>query len=68
MNPKNRAERVVAMDAIANEAENLAKSGADPLDIQTFAIGAKKELANQRPDYQNYFDAAVAAKKAKNKD
>jgi len=66
MNPKNRAERVVALDAITEEAEKLAASGADPLTLKIFTIGARKELADQRPDVENYFDAAVAAKKAKN--
>jgi len=67
MNPKNRAERVIAIDTIANEAQKMAESGADALDVQKFTIGARKELAKQRPDVENYFDAAVAAKKAKDK-
>ncbi len=66
MNPKNRAERVVALDAITEEAEKLAAGGADPLTVKSFTVGARKELADQRPDVENYFDAAVAAKKAKN--
>lgn len=66
MNPKNRAERVAALDTIEQEAEKLAASGADALDVQGFVSGARKELAKQRPDTENYFDAAVAAKKAKN--
>ena len=47
MNPKDRAERIAALDTIADEAENLAGKGADPLDVQRFAIGARKELAKQ---------------------
>jgi len=66
MNPKNREERVVALDTIANEAEKLAKSGADPITVKQFTVGARKKLAEERPDTEQYFDAAVAAKKAKN--
>lgn len=67
MNPKNRAERIAALDVIKNEAEKLAKSGADDLDVQGFISGARKELAEQRPDVESYYDAAVTAKKAKDK-
>jgi hypothetical protein len=67
MNPKNRAERVVALSAIENEAQKLANEGADGIEIKSFTIGARKKLAEERPDVENYFDAAVAAKKAKNK-
>jgi hypothetical protein len=65
MNPKNRAERVVALDAITEEAKKLAEGGADPIAVKSFTVGARKELAEQRPDVENYFDAAVVAKKAK---
>ena len=65
MNPKDRAERIVALDTIAEEAKNLAGKGADALDIQKFAIGARKELAEQKPDKESYVEAAVVAKKAK---
>jgi hypothetical protein len=66
MNPKDRAERIAALDTIAEEAENLAQSGADSVSVQRFAIGARKELANQKPDRESYVDAAIKAKKAKN--
>ena len=66
MNPKNRAERVVALDAITEEAEKLAASGADPIAVKSFTVGARQKLAEERPDVEQYFDAAVAAKKAKN--
>lgn len=65
MNPKDRAERIAALDTIADEAENLVGKGADPLDVQRFAIGARKELAKQKPDKESYVEAAVVAKKAK---
>lgn len=65
MNPKDRAERIQALDTIAEEAENLAKSGADPITVQRFGIGARKELANQKPDKQSHVDAVLKAKKVK---
>lgn len=65
MNPKDRAERIAALDTIANEAKNLVGQGADSLDVQRFAIGARKELAKQKPDKESYVEAAVVAKKAK---
>ena len=65
MNPKDRAARIVALDTIANEAENLVKGGADPISVQEFTIGARKELANQKPDKESHVEAAIKAKKAK---
>jgi len=50
MNPKDRAARITALDTIADEAENLVKTGADPISVQRFTIGARKELAKQKPD------------------
>ena len=65
MNPKDRAQRIAALDTIADEAENLAKSGAEPGSVQRFAIGARKELAKQKPDKESHVEAAIKAKKAK---
>lgn len=65
MNPKDRAQRIAALDTIADEAENLARSGADPVSVQRFAIGARKELAEQKPDKESHVEAAIKAKKAK---
>jgi hypothetical protein len=65
MNPKNRAERIAALDAIEEETKNLVASGADSLDVQAFVSGARKELVNQRPDKEAYLQAATVAKKAK---
>lgn len=64
MNPKNRAERIAALDTIESEAKNLAASGADALDVNAFISGARKELVKQRPDKEAYLQAATAAKKA----
>jgi hypothetical protein len=65
MNPKDRAARITALDTIADEAENLAKTGADPISVRRFAIGARKELANQKPDKESHVEAVIKAKKAK---
>lgn len=65
MNPKDRVERIQALDTIADEAENLAKSGADPISVQRFAIGARKELAKQKPDKESHVEAVLKAKKVK---
>lgn len=65
MNPKDRAQRIAALDTITDEAENLARSGADPVSVQRFAIGARKELAKQKPDKESHVEAAIKAKKAK---
>lgn len=65
MNPKDRAQRIAALDTIADEAENLVKKGADPVSVQRFTIGARKELAKQKPDRESHVEAAIKAKKAK---
>ena len=64
MNPKNRAERIAGIDAIANEAQKLAASGADSLDVHAFISGARKELIKQRPDVDSYRQAIAASRKA----
>jgi hypothetical protein len=33
--------------------------------VQRFAIGARKELAKQKPDKESHVEAAIKAKKAK---
>lgn len=65
MNPSDRAERIAALDTIADEAKNLAESGADALAVRQFTIGARKELAKQKPDKESHVEAAIKAKKAK---
>lgn len=65
MNPKDRAERIAALDTIADKAENLVKTGVDPVSVQRFTIGARKELARQKPDKESHVEAAIKAKKAK---
>ena len=65
MNPKNRAERIIALEAIENEAKKLADRGGDEIDVRNFISGAREELVKQRPDKESYFEAAIAAKKSK---
>lgn len=65
MNPVNRAERVVALKAIANKAEDMEQKGYDPIEVKTFTAGAKRKLAEERPDYDSYVNAARAASRAK---
>ena len=40
MNPKDRAQRIVALDAIENQAQKLAESGADAIDVIVHCYGA----------------------------
>jgi hypothetical protein len=61
MNPRERAEKIVALTAIKDKALNLAKEGADPVQVQTFVAGARKKLAEERPDPDTYRQAAGAA-------
>jgi len=65
MNPVNRAERIVALKAIAGKAQELTDKGYDPIEVKSFAIGAKRKLAEERPDYETYLNAAKAANLAK---
>lgn len=65
MDPVNRAERIVALKAIANKADELSSKGYGPIEVQSFAIGAKRKLAEERPDYEAYVNAAKAANLAK---
>jgi len=65
MDPVNRAERVVALKAIASKAEDMEKEGYNPIEVKTFTIGAKRKLAEERPDYDAYVNAARAAGRAR---
>jgi hypothetical protein len=65
MDPINRAERVVALKAIASKAEEMEGKGYDPIEVKTFTVGAKRKLAEERPDYGAYVNAAKAAGRAK---
>ena len=63
MHPKNRMEKAVALEAIADKAEELEKAGASNLDINAFVSGAREKLAEERPDPDKYAKAALLANK-----
>lgn len=65
MNPVDRAQRVVALEAIKEKATDLAKQGLDSLGVQTFVEGARKKLAEEKPDPETYYKAVMAAKARK---
>jgi hypothetical protein len=67
MDVKDRAQRVVALEAIKAKAEEMADQGADPLEVRTFIQGARGELARQKPDWQSYAKALSAAETAQSK-
>ena len=65
MDPINRAERVVALRAISDKAKELEDTGYDPIEVKTFVKGARGKLAEERPDYDAYLNAAKVANKAR---
>lgn len=65
MHPRERAEKIVALTAIKEKALDLAKKGADPIAVKTFVAGARNKLAEERPDFDTYHKAAVAANAAR---
>ena len=58
-------ERGIALKGIATAAQDMAEKGATPLEVQTFAQGAKRELARELGDVGQMQDAARAAKQYK---
>lgn len=63
MHPKNRMEKAVALEAIADVAEKMEKSGASGVDIAAFTSGARQKLAEERPDPEKYAKAALSSYK-----
>lgn len=63
MHPKNRMEKAIALEAIADKAEELEKAGASALDVNAFVLGARNKLAEERPDPDKYARVAVLANK-----
>jgi hypothetical protein len=63
MHPKNRMEKAIALEAIADKAEELEKAGASNLDINAFVSGAREKLTEERPDPDKYAKAALLANK-----
>jgi len=58
-------QRGIALKGIATAAEDMANKGASNLEVQTFAQGAKRELAREMADTGRMVDSAKAAKKYK---
>lgn len=65
MKPTDRAQRVVALTAIKDKAEELAGGGMDALGVKTFVAGARRKLAEEKPDPETYYRAAMVAKARK---
>lgn len=63
MHPKNRMEKAIALEAIADVAEKMEKSGASWVDIAAFTSGARQKLAEERPDPDKYAKAALSSYK-----
>jgi hypothetical protein len=43
MHPKNRMEKAVALEAIADAAEKMEQSGASSMDVSAFVSGARQK-------------------------
>ena len=65
LSKEENLERGIALEGIATAAEGLAKAGANPLEVQTFAAGAKRELARELGDIGQMQEAARLAKQYK---
>ena len=61
LSPKGKMEKAIGLASIANDVKKLGESGASPMEQQTFANAARRELARQRPDPEKMEDAASAA-------
>ena len=62
MNLADRGQRIVALKAIAQKAEDLANKGLDAVGVRTFIAGARRKLAEEKPDPETYYKAVMAAK------
>lgn len=63
MHPKNRMEKAIALEAIADTAEELENSGANRAEVAAFITGARGKLTEERPDPDQYAKAAITANK-----
>ena len=63
MDPKNRMEKAIALNAIADAAEELERKGANNLEVSAFITGARNKLTEERPDPEQYAKAASSAAK-----
>jgi hypothetical protein len=64
MEQRDRAQRVIGLEAIKAKAEELADQGADAFEVRSFIKGARGELARQKPDWQQYAKAVAASEAA----
>jgi len=67
MDVGTRQKRVEALEAIKNKAMDMAGGGKDSLEVRDFVTSAKKELAYELPDEDDFKKAmnATLAYKAK---
>ncbi len=63
MHPKNRMEKAIALEAIADVAEKMEQAGASGIDIAAFTSGARQKLTEERPDPDKYAKAALSSYK-----
>ena len=61
MHPRNRAQRGIALHAIADAAEKMENAGADRLQVTNFITGAREKLSEEVPDLDARANAAAAA-------
>jgi hypothetical protein len=54
---ERKLERAIGLKAIARTAEDMQQKGADPVDVQTFIGGARRKLAEEAPDPEQYSKA-----------
>ena len=54
---ERKLERAIGLKAIARTAEEMQQKGADPVDVQTFIGGARRKLAEEAPDPEQYSKA-----------
>ena len=54
---ERKLERAIGLKAIARTAEEMQQRGADPVDVQTFIGGARRKLAEEAPDPEQYSKA-----------
>ena len=54
---ERKLERAIGLKAIATTAEHMQKTGSNPVEIQTFIGGARRKLAEEAPDPEQYSKA-----------
>ena len=54
---ERKIERAIGLEAIARTAEEMQQKGADPIDVRTFIGGARRKLAEEAPDPEQYSKA-----------